>query len=84
MSERAKWVRVASYRSMLEAELGVQTLQASEIPAMARAHDLVGVFGPGFQGNVPRGVDLLVPSPLVDEAREVLGLDTDPPPDVAA
>ena len=63
---------------MLEAELAVQTLAAADIPAVTRAHDLVGVFGPGFQGSVPRGVDLMVPSPMVEEAREVLGLDEGP------
>lgn len=71
-------------RSMLEAELSAQTLEVSGIPSRIRAHDLVGVFGPGFQGSVPRGVDLLVPSPLVTEAREVLGLDEPPIHDPAA
>lgn len=68
---------------MLEAELGIQTLEAAGIPAVARDHDLVGVFGPGFQGRVPRGVDLLVPSPMVDEAREVLGLAEPDEPEAA-
>jgi hypothetical protein len=81
MSERASWAKATICRSMLEAELSRQTLEAAGIPARIRAHDLVGVFGPGFQGTVPRGVDLLVPSPLVDEAREVLGLDEAPEPE---
>jgi hypothetical protein len=80
MTERPHWARATTCRSMLEAELSVQTLEAEGIPARIRAHDLVGVFGPGFQGTVPRGVDLLVPSPLVDAAREALGLDEAPPP----
>jgi hypothetical protein len=85
MSDRAQWARATTCRSMLEAELSAQTLEAAGIPARIRAHDLVGVFGPGFQGTVPRGVDLLVPSPLVDDAREVLGLDEGlPPADPAA
>ncbi len=88
MTERAHWARATTCRSILEAELSVQSLEAAGIPARFRAHDAVGVFGPGFQGTVPRGVDLLVPSPLVQEAREVLGLDdpqtTPPPHDPAA
>lgn len=84
MSERAEWARATICRSMLEAELAQQTLEAAGIPSRIRAHDLVGVFGPGFQGSVPRGVDLLVPSPLVDEAREILGLDDQPDPPSAA
>lgn len=87
MSERAHWARATTCRSILEAELSKQSLESAGIPARIRAHDLVGVFGPGFQGTVPRGVDLLVPSPLVSEAREVLGLDEEPgqePPDPAA
>ena len=76
MNSPAHWARATTCRSMLEAELWAQTLEAAGIPARIRAHDLVGVFGPGFQGTVPRGVDLLVPSPVVEEAREILGLDS--------
>jgi hypothetical protein len=84
MTRQAEWAKVTTCSSMLEAELSSQTLEASGIPARIRAHDLVGVFGPGFQGSVPRGVDLMVPSPLVAEAREVLGLDEPQLPDPAA
>ncbi|CAN5314892.1 hypothetical protein BH23GEM2_BH23GEM2_00850 [soil metagenome] len=84
MTRRAEWARVTTCSSMLEAELSSQTLEASGIPSRIRAHDLVGVFGPGFQGSIPRGVDLMVPSPLVSEAREVLGLDEPPTADSAA
>jgi hypothetical protein len=84
MTRRAEWARVTTCSSMLEAELSAQTLEASGIPSRIRAHDLVGVFGPGFQGSVPRGVDLMAPSPLVTEAREVLGLDEPEAPEPAA
>ena len=84
MTSRAEWAKATTCRSMIEAELSSQTLEASGIPSRIRAHDLVGVFGPGFQGTVPRGVDLLIPSSLVHEAREVLGLDEPLVPDPAA
>jgi hypothetical protein len=31
-----------------------------------------GIFGPSFQGPTPGGVDVYVPSPELDRARELL------------
>jgi hypothetical protein len=38
------------------------------IPAMIQSHAGVGVFGAGFQGTVPGGVTLMVPSTALDRA----------------
>ena len=42
---------------------------------MRRGNDLVGLFGPSFEGRSARGMEVLVPSDLVAEAREVLDED---------
>ena len=67
-----KWVSVGSFGSGLEAELVVQKLEAEGIVAISRGNDVVGIFGPGFQGRTSRGVDVLVPSDAVRAARAVL------------
>jgi hypothetical protein len=71
------WTKLANFGSGLEADLAVEQLRGQNIPAEARGNDIVGIFGPGFQGTTARGVDVLVPSNLVDKARTVLGLDDD-------
>jgi hypothetical protein len=69
---------IANFGSALEAELAVEQLRGQSIPAQARGKDIVGIFGPGFQGTTARGVDVVVPTELAEAAREILGLD-DPP-----
>lgn len=61
--------------SALEAEFAVQQLEAEGIDAVARGNDIVGIFGPGFSGATARGVDVMVPSTMLTEAREILGAD---------
>lgn len=73
------WTKVANFGSGLEADLAVEQLRGQNIPAEARGNDIVGIFGPGFQGSTARGVDVLVPSDAVEKARLVLGLDEDTP-----
>jgi hypothetical protein len=70
---------LANFASGLEAEMAVERLRVDEIPAMIDSHSLSGVFGPGFQGATGRGVNVLVPAVLLDEARIILGLDPEPP-----
>lgn len=72
------WTKVANYGSGLEADLAVEQLRGQNIPAESRGNDIVGIFGPGFQGSTARGVDVLVPSDVVAKARIILGLDDDP------
>ena len=71
------WTKVANFGSGLEADLAVEQLRGQNIQAEARGNDIVGIFGPGFQGSTARGVDVLVPSDDLAKARIVLGLDDD-------
>lgn len=67
-----QWVPVANYGWGFEADLAVALLEGAGIPAIRRDRDIVGIFGPGFQGPTARGVDVLVPSDAVDAARALL------------
>lgn len=71
----SQWVLIANYASALEAEIAAEQLRGAGLPAQVRGNDFVGVFGPGFQGRTPRGVDLLVPDAAIDRARDILGID---------
>ena len=66
------WVTIANYRAGYEADLAIALLEASGIPAVRRGNDIVGLFGPSFEGPTSRGVDVLVPAEAVTDAREVL------------
>lgn len=66
------WVKIANYGAGYEADLAIAVLEASGIPAVRRGNDIVGLFGPGFEGPTVRGVDVLVPADAADDAREVL------------
>ncbi len=66
------WVSIASFGMGLEADIAVARLESAGILAVARGNDIVGIFGPGFQGASGRGVDVLVPSDAADAARELL------------
>lgn len=72
MSEASTWQPVATFAAGYEADLAVAQLEAAGILAIRRGNDLTGFFGPGFEGPTSRGFTVLVPSPAVDEAREVL------------
>jgi len=76
MSEHSSdWVVIANYRAGYEADLAIAILEASGIPALRRGNDIVGLFGPSFEGPTSRGVDVLVPVEAADDAREVLSAD---------
>jgi Putative prokaryotic signal transducing protein len=75
MAKASAWVKLATYSSALEADVVVSRLEAAEIPAVSRGNDIVGIFGPGFQGATAKGVDVLVPAAALDDARELLELD---------
>ena len=66
------WVKIANYRAGYEADLAIAVLDASGIPAIRRGNDIVGLFGPGFEGPTSRGVDVFVPAAAAADAREVL------------
>ena len=72
MERETDWVSIATYGAGYEADIAIARLDAAGIEAVRRGNDTVGLFGPGFEGHSARGVDVLVPSTVVAEAREVL------------
>lgn len=66
------WVKIANYSAGYEADLAIAVLDAAGIPALRRGNDIVGLFGPGFEGPTTRGVDVFVPAAVAADAREVL------------
>ncbi len=66
------WVSIATFGAGLDADIAVARLESAGILAVARGNDIVGIFGPGFQGATARGVEVLVPTDAVDAARELL------------
>ena len=77
MGNGSEWTKLVTFGSALEADVAVSRLEAAEIPAISRGNDIVGIFGPGFQGVTAKGVDVLVPASAVEDARELLELDED-------
>jgi hypothetical protein len=70
----ADWVKAREFGTRFEADMARARLESADIPATIKSHE-GGMFGPGFQGAVPSGVELHVPSARLAEARELL---TDP------
>jgi len=68
----SQWIKLANFPSGLEADIAVERLRAAGLHAEARGNDVVGIFGPGFQGSTPRGVDVFVPDSELADARDVL------------
>ncbi len=77
MGNGSEWTKLVTFGSALEADVAVSRLEAAEIPAISRGNDIVGIFGPGFQGATAKGVDVLVPAAAVEDARELLELDNE-------
>ncbi|MCC6929987.1 MAG: hypothetical protein IT359_13475 [Gemmatimonadaceae bacterium] len=69
---RFPWVAVANVGTGWEADLVVARLDAEGIPARSRGNDLVGIFGPGFQGASARGHLVEVPTPYAERAQRLL------------
>lgn len=67
-----EWVKLVNVGMGFEADMLVERLKSAGTDAVARGNDIVGIFGPGFQGATARGVDVLVPDEQMNEAREVL------------
>jgi hypothetical protein len=64
-------MKLATFASGLEADIARARLEEADIPVQLRGQP-TGIVGPSFQGPVPGGVDVYVPSPEVDRARELL------------
>lgn len=71
MTERARFVLLASYGTGFAADLARERLEAEGIPVLLKG-PAVGTLGGVFQGPIFGGVQLLVPSPELDRARELL------------
>ena len=82
MREAPTWTVVATYPAVFQAEMAAEMLKQAGIPAVVRAESS-GIFGAGYAGTVTGGARVLVPSEMVEDAREVLDLDTDPGPEAA-
>jgi hypothetical protein len=65
------WVKAREFSTRFEAEIASARLESADIPTTIRAHE-AGLFGPGFQGVVPTGVELHVPSDRLSEVQAIL------------
>jgi hypothetical protein len=75
--EGGRWVPVASYGVVYQADFARATLECAGIPAQVLGGDHVAIFGPGWAGLTLRELTLLVPAECYEEARELLGYDED-------
>ena len=73
--EAPRWVTVATYAARYLAEIPIQTLKGNGIPVIVKGEE-PGIWGPAFSGPTSHGLELQVPEPLVEEARELLGETT--------
>jgi Putative prokaryotic signal transducing protein len=71
-STPSDWIKLASFSSVFEAELAVAALETARIPALVIGHQKSGIFGAGFQGPVIGGVDVRVPTSMLDDAWEII------------
>lgn len=69
------WTGIATFGSLVEAEVAAGRLESADIPFLIDQRDAVGIFGPGHAGHSVRGVRLTVPADFVEDARRELGLD---------
>jgi hypothetical protein len=67
----AQWVVIGTFGSVLDADFARQQLDAEGIPVLVKS-DASGLFGAGFGGLLTGGITLLVPSPEVARASELL------------
>ena len=74
MDDTPRWATLGVFPSGLAADIARQTLEEAEIPVLVRG-DHAGIFGPGFQGSVGGGIEVLVPDSALEHAREILGTD---------
>lgn len=75
MSSESAWKVVATYNSMVDAEVAAGRLEHVGIPKRLDQRGGVGVFGPGHGGRSVRGIALLVPDDQLEAAREALDLE---------
>lgn len=66
----AKWIKLTTFPSGFEADLFVERLRSAGLHA--RSAGDVGIFGAGFQGIAPRGIDVFVVNDQLTAARAIL------------
>jgi hypothetical protein len=69
------WVPVTAYEHGYEADIAIARLNADGIVAVKRGDGFVGVICPGYDKRTTYGVQVLVPSDVLAQARRVLTLD---------
>jgi hypothetical protein len=67
----SNWARVREFGTRFEAEMARERLESAGIPSTIKAHE-AGLFGAGFQGVIPSGVELLVPEAALSAAQQIL------------
>ena len=72
----SEWKKVGEFSTRFEAEIARTRLESADIPAAIKSHE-GGMFGAGYQGAVPSGVEVHVPSDRIDDARGILDLPRD-------
>lgn len=78
MTEGDSWALLHTCVTGFEAEMLQQQLEAEEIPVLVRG-GRAGIFGAGYQGGVPGGIELLVPLSALEEARAIIGGEDESP-----
>jgi hypothetical protein len=71
MVEQPGWKLVAEFGATYEAVFAVARLEAAGIPVLRKGPE-TGIFGPGFGGFTPGGVQILVPADRLEDARAIL------------
>ena len=74
------WTMAGEFATRLEADIARARIEAADIPVTIKSHEAAGVFGSSFQGPVPTGVELHVPTNRLADARTILDLDLDGTP----
>ena len=70
----SQWVKAREFATRFEAEIARARIESADIPVTIKSHE-AGVFGPGFQGAVPTGVELHVPADRLADVRALLDSD---------
>ncbi|MGD8495045.1 MAG: hypothetical protein PVF05_02575 [Gemmatimonadales bacterium] len=70
------WPGIASFGSLVEAEIAAGRLESADVPFFIDQRDNVGIFGPGHAGATVRGIVLRVPPDFVEDAKLQLDLES--------
>lgn len=71
MPHDRRWIPIAEFGASYEADFAAGILRDAGIPVLVRGPE-IGIFGPGFAGPTSRGVTLLIPAEMLEQARELL------------